>query len=412
MRIAYLYFSEYPWDVRVEKICRTLTQAGHEVHILARNRKREPAVERRPEGTVHRLPSWPWLGRKLDAALSFPAFASPRWIAHLSRVVRRTRADVIIARDLPLCPTAIWVGRALGVPVVLDMAENYPAFWRQNWELGRKRPADYLLRNPKLIAAVERYCVPRVDRVMVVVDESAERLRRMGVPAERIALVSNTPPAAVAAESRPRRGVRLRYEDDIPLVLSYLGVVEVSRGIDVAIEAVAVLRRLGRPARLDVVGGGKDLEFCRARVRELSLDDASVTFHGQVPHPQAIELMSQADVGLLPHRTHEMWNTTIPNKLFDYMAAGMPVVTADAVPFARIVRETGAGEVFPSGDPEMLARAVERFYDPAERERCGQAGRRAVLAKYNWERDAARMLECLESLCAPGARHVPAPALA
>lgn len=398
MRIAYLYFSEYPWDVRVEKICRTLTEAGHEVHILARNRKREPLVEPRTEGTVHRLPPWPLLGKKLDAALSFPAFASPRWIAHLANVVRRVRADVIIARDLPLCPTAIWVGRALGCPVVLDMAENYPAFWRQNWELGRKRPQDYLLRNPRFIAAVERYCVPRVDRVMVVVDESGERLQRMGLPADRIALVSNTPPAAAARKPAPRRDVA----NDDRLALSYLGVVEVSRGIDVAIEGVRVLRDGGHRVRLDVVGGGKDLEFCRERARDLGLGEDEVRFFGQVPHSRAIELTAQADVGLLPHRTHEMWNTTIPNKLFDYMAAGMPVVTADCVPFARIVRETGAGEVFPSGRPDELARAVTRFLDPAAREACGRAGRQAVLAKYNWERDAARMLECLDGVVRHG----------
>lgn len=402
MRVAYLYFSEYPWDVRVEKICRTLTEVGHDVHILARNRKREELVEPRPEGTVHRLPPWRLVGRKLDAALSFPAFASPRWIAHLTRVVRRTRAEVIIARDLPLCPTALWVGRALGVPVVLDMAENYPAFWRQNWELGRKRPADHLLRNPKFIAAVERYCVPRVDRVMVVVDENGERLQRMGVPAERIALVSNTPPAAAATRQAPRR----ERAEGAPLALSYLGVVEVSRGIDVAIEGVRVLRDQGRAVRLDVVGGGKDLEFCRQRARELGLGEDAVRFYGFVPHAQAIELTAQADVGLLPHRTHEMWNTTIPNKLFDYMAAGMPIVTADAVPFARIVRETGAGEVFPSGQPAELARAVGRFFDPAEREACGRAGRQAIVSKYNWERDAARMMECLDGVVRQGAQRV------
>ena len=49
------------------------------------------------------------------------------------------------------------------------------------------------------------------------------------------------------------------------------------------------------------------------------------------------------DVGLVPHHADEAWNTTIPNKLFDYMAAGLPVISSDARPCARILRSTGAG---------------------------------------------------------------------
>ena len=407
MNVAYLYFADYPWDVRVEKICRTLAGAGHDVHIIARNKAWSPLVETRSEGTVHRLPPWKALGRKLDVGLSFPAFASPRWIAHTRRVAEQTNAEVLIVRDLPLAPTAVWVGRALGVPVVIDMAENYPAFWRQNWELGRRKPQDWLLRNPKLIAAVERWCVPRADKILVVVEENGERLQRMGVDRDDIVLVSNTPPAAKALQP-----MRVHQERGAPLELSYLGVVEVSRGLDLAVEAVALLRDRGHAVHLDVVGYGRDVEFCRGRARDLGLGDREVTFHGYVPHERALELVSRADVGLLPHRTHEMWNTTIPNKIFDYMAAGLPVVTADAVPFARIVRETGAGEVFASGRTDELARAVERFLDPEERERCGLAGRRAVIAKYNWERDAERLLECIEGLAAPAPGAAAEPALA
>jgi len=242
--------------------------------------------------------------------------------------------------------------------------------------------------------------VPRLDRVMVVIEENGERLQRMGLPAERITLVSNTPPASAAARAMPRTRA-----EGAPLGLTYLGLVELSRGLDVAVEAVRILRDAGREVRLDVIGGGGDLEYCRAYARKLGLGENAVTFHGFVPgHEQALALVARADVGLLTHRTHEMWNTTIPNKLFDYMAAGMPVVTSDPVPFARIVRETGAGEVFASGDPADLARAVTRFFDPAERERCGRAGRQAVRDKYNWERDSARLLECVESVGRRGER--------
>src|SRR3954470_9084191 len=146
-RVLYLWDADYPWDVRVEKICRAMTEAGHDVHIVARNRRHEAVRERLDEGTVHRMPVWPTLPR-LDAALGFPAFFNPRWVHHLERVVAQVRPDVIIARDLPLCPTAIRLGRDAGIPVIHDMAEHYPAMIREIYNVGRQRPLDYLVRNP------------------------------------------------------------------------------------------------------------------------------------------------------------------------------------------------------------------------------------------------------------------------
>ncbi|HEY8506873.1 MAG TPA: hypothetical protein VIL32_00870, partial [Steroidobacteraceae bacterium] len=78
MIVCKIWDSEYPWDVRAEKISRALTDAGHEVHMVARNRDGRPLVESLPECTVHRLAPLPALGRRLNAASMFPAFFNPR----------------------------------------------------------------------------------------------------------------------------------------------------------------------------------------------------------------------------------------------------------------------------------------------------------------------------------------------
>lgn len=392
MRVVYLWDADYPWDVRTEKVCAALTAAGHQVHVAARNRGWRPGVEALPEGAVHRLPPWRFLGRRLDGALSLPVFFSPRWIAHLHRVARRARADVVVARDLPLCPTAILVARRLGVPVVFDMAENYPAMLRQTWDAGRRGRWDVLVRNPRVAAAVERWCLPRVDRVLAVVEESAERVARMGVDPARIAVVSNTPPRARAV----RRHDAPEREDGAPLRLVYLGAMEVQRGVGELLEAAARLRARGTPARLTLIGGGRDLALFRERAARLGLSDDEARFTGPLPHRDALAAVARADVGVVPHHADEAWNTTIPNKLFDFMAAGLPVLTSDAVPAARVVRETGAGVVFRSPDAASLADAAARLADPALRRRLGQAGREAVLARYHWERDAAVLRKTVE----------------
>lgn len=392
LRVLYVWDADYPWDVRVEKICATLASAGHDVHIAARNVRRDPTVERLPEGTVHRMAPLHWAGRAADGALGFPAFFNPRWLSLLDRTVRRLRPDVVICRDIPLAPTALWAGHRHGTPVVLDIAENYPAMLRMVFDAGVHRVTDHLVRNPTAAGVVERYSLQRADRVIVVVEEMAERLVRMGIAGDRIDVVSNTPPRS-RAELEPQGR---RRPPGQPLGLVYLGHLEVPRGLLEMVDAVALLRRDGFPVRATIVGKGRDAQLFKDRAREQGLTDADISFPGYLDRDAALRTIQEADIGVLPHHVNEQWNTSIPNKLFDYMAVGLPVVTSNPAPFERITRATGAGEVFQAGDAASLADAVRRLSEAGARESYGAAGRRAILERYNWEYDAAVMMRGLD----------------
>jgi len=392
LRIVYVWDADYPWDVRTEKSCLALTAAGHDVHIIARNKKWSAPVEQLPEGTVHRIAPFRWAGRKLDNALGFPAFFNPRWINLLSNTVKETSADVIIVRDLPLCPTAIHVGRRLGVPVVFDMAENYPALMRALWETNRATWLDWFVRNPKAVVRVEEYSVKNVEHTIVVVEESAWRLFEMGVPESEVTLVSNTPFTTRISESPAPSWTP---KDHIDIV--YLGNIEVVRGMLESIEAIAKLRADGHDVRLRLIGKGRDNELVQNHARSLGLGPDSVEFLGYIPnHKDALAIVASADIGLMPHQRCELWNTTIPNKMFDYMAAGLPVLSSDAAPCARILGETGAGVIFKSKDSTDIANAVVKLKDAELRKQIGQAGQRAIREKYNWEADSALFVRTVE----------------
>jgi glycosyltransferase involved in cell wall biosynthesis len=398
LRIVYVWDADYPWDVRTEKTCLALTQAGHEVHIVARNRKWSPETEVLPEGTVHRMPAWRWAGQRIDGMLGFPAFFSPRWFILLARIVRSVSADLIIVRDLPLCPTAIWVGRKAGIPVILDMAENYPAMMRAIWEGGRDQLLDHVVRNPLLVTKVEDYCIRHVDHIVVVVEESAQRLLDKRIPSSRLTVISNTPPRA-RAEAEP---VRLAKSPQAPLDLVYMGNIEVPRGLLESIDAIARLRDAGHHVRLRLIGKGRDDALMRAHASSLRLDSSYVEFLGFIQsHSEALAIVAAADVGLMPHRKCEAWDTTIPNKLFDYMAAALPVLSSDAAPCARILAETGAGTVFRSNDSEDLAAKIVSLFDPNVRSTQGAAGRQAILGRYNWEYDTRTLLNLVEKSISP-----------
>jgi len=340
------------------------------------------------------MPPYRWAGQRLDGALGFPAFLSPRWYAHLYRTATMSQAQAIIVRDLPLCPTAIWVARRLGVPVIFDMAEVYPALLQDVWDTGRAKPFDWLVRNPRAAARIERYCLPRASRIITVVEEARDYVLAQGIPPERVALVSNTPVLG------PRPAAPAGGEDG-PLTAVYMGIMEVARGIGVLLDAVALMRQGGTPVRLHLIGGGRDLPLFQQRASALGLGADSVTFHGFIPsHADALKIVARCGVGVAPHFANAWADTTIPNKIFDYMAAGLPVVVSDARPLARVIRDTGAGLVFPDRDAHALAACLQRLTDAPARLSMGRSGREAVERRYHWAYDREALLTTVAQVIA------------
>lgn len=394
MIICHVWDADYPWDVRVEKICDSLAKK-HEVHLVCRNGKRLPCYEQIKNLHVHRLPFLSARFGWLNDVIGFPAFVNPLWVYKIWQTVRQTRADLIIVRDLPLALTAIAIGRLFSIPVILDMAENYPAMIRDLWDRQGISFINFLVRNPAIIRLVERYSVRWSDHILVVVEESRDRLVSIGVPAKKISLVINTPTLSRWTNTKEAGG-EFGFKNSHNLVLVYLGLLEWPRGIETAIRAVNLVRRQIPHVKFVVVGSGRHEEDFRALAREMQLEE-HVRFAGWLDYAAAINIIEQADIGLVPHHATESWNTTVPNKLFDYMSMGKPVIVSNARPTARIVREEECGLVFTEQDPEGLAKAILALELSATRETMGRHGRDAVATKYNWTLDEQRLLTAVET---------------
>src|SRR5207244_1277274 len=103
MRVLKVYDGDYPWDVRVEKVTKTLLDAGHTVRLLCRNRARRPRREHLNGGLeICRLPSVP-------SSLSFPFFLNPLWVLCLIVEMLRFRPQRLLVRDLSLAPLVVLV---------------------------------------------------------------------------------------------------------------------------------------------------------------------------------------------------------------------------------------------------------------------------------------------------------------
>ena len=414
MRIAKVWDADYPWDVRVEKVCRSLGRE-HEVHLLSRNLKRRPTYEWLDGLHIHRLAFMPWAPDRLNALMGFPAFFNPLWIRAIWRMARRHHARVLIVRDLPLALTSLLVGRALGIPVVLDMAENYAAMIRDLRDSRQDRTGFRLVRNPHLIQLVERIAVRQADHILAVVDESRDRLVKLGVPAAKVSVVMNTPTLAQRQQLGASAGAGSAAGKPGELVIAYLGVLEAPRGLGIAIQAMREVGRRLPGARLVIIGAGRDEGRFREEARRAGVTDR-VEFRGWVEYQEALAQLARCDVGLVPHHVTESWKTTIPNKLFDYMSIGKPVIVSNARPTERIVTEEQCGLVYPDQDAAALAEAIVTMGDPAVRDACGRRGRAAIVRRYNWETDERRLLGAIRAVTGPvGSRNgerlkaIPAP---
>ena len=107
--------------------------------------------------------------------------------------------------------------------------------------------------------------------------------------------------------------------------------------------------------------------------------------------------MAEADVGVIPHYATEAWNSTIPNKLFDYMLSGLPVLVSDACPTARIVQAEACGLVFRDRDVNDLVRCILALRDRSVCSEMGLRGRRAVQQRFHWGFDGQRLVDAVEA---------------
>jgi glycosyltransferase involved in cell wall biosynthesis len=379
MRVAVLNQCEYPqrWEVLTERVRAALTAAGHEVYVFCPRLGSSPD-RGATDWIVPMLPPGRHAGvfsRIRSAALPF----NPFWVFWLRRQLRAYRVDVLIVRDLRLSLPGLLAGQRLGIPVILYLVENYAGMVRA---YGKQRIGHWVLRQPDVVQALEFRCARRADRVWVVAEENAARLAQAGVSPERIRVIHNVPDGTV-----PLPCVTLgQPTPSAPLLLVFVGQVSRMRCLDRVLEGMARLEDGKRAlVKLLVVGDGEELPHLRRLASTLGLTH-QVEFLGWQPVTEiAKTLVGQRCIGIVPHHVNELTDATVPNKLFDYMAMGLPVLVTSARPLRRIVaaERCGWAVLDTPADIERGLRVV--LETPLEELReMGRRGLEAVTGRYNW----------------------------
>lgn len=394
LNILYIWDADYPWDVRVEKICEALTNNGHQVHIASRNLKKLPVKECLNGVNIHRIESY--RNDKLNYLLSFPLFFSPVWKGFIDNIIKNNGIDLIIVRDLPMAIAGIWAGKRFNIPVVFDMAEDYVALLKGIWKRHKYKGINLVLRNPFIAKVVEKYVFANIDHILVVVEEAKNVVASRGVPNEKISIVCNTPELTKLEFNNNKHvtgevGGRIRKSYSV----IYTGGIQKGRGIQTVIDAIPAIKKIIPNILFVIVGDGYATSYFKEMVREKGVDDC-VLWTGWIPHEELYSYIHDSKIGVIPHFSNEHVNSTIPNKLFDYMALGLPVLVSNALPLERIVREEKCGLSYESGDESALQQALLEIYKSETA--FGKNGKEAVFRSYNWKSDEKVLLRVIDGV--------------
>jgi glycosyltransferase involved in cell wall biosynthesis len=344
-------------DTRIlRRECESLARAGYQVTLVARR----PAVE--PTGQVAVVA----VG---DARNRIDRMT--RVAVRVLRAARRQGPVVCHLHD----PELLWVGLLLklaGHRVVYDVHEDVPEqIMHKFWIRPRARR---LLAG--IAALVETVCARVFDAIVAATPTIAEKF-----PAAKTVVVQNFPQRAIA-ERVPSPSDARRY------AFAYAGGLNVVQGVR---EIMAVAALLPDGARAVVAGWFDSDEDVEREVRA-GPGWRRVDYLGGLPHPEVVEAIRTANCGLVIDPPISNYLDSYSTKMFEYMACGIPVVCSDFPLWKQIVGSADCGIAVDPLDPPAAADAVTQLWkDPEESRRLGENGRRAILERFNWEAEFAKL---------------------
>jgi glycosyltransferase involved in cell wall biosynthesis len=297
--------------------------------------------------------------------------------------------DVIVGSSPHLFGAfAAWrLARTFRVPFVLEVRDLWP---ETLVELGSMRPEHPVVR---VLAWIERTLYRNAARIVTLWPNSPPYIAARGGHPDRIVWIPN---GVVLDEIRPQP---MRAGNG-SLTVMYLGAHGLANSLHTIVDAAALLRAEGYAdkIRFRFVGDGPKKPDLIRQGQEAGVD-GMVRFEAPIPKRSVNDVMAEADVFILPLHEGGLFRWGIsPNKLFDYMAAARPVVTAvDAS--SNPVIAADAGLSVPAADAAALAEAIKTLLalSPEERWEMGLRGRRYVIAHHDMARLAERFEVCLLS---------------
>ncbi len=384
-----------PGGTRHHELARHLARQGHQVTIIASpvnyltgaSEKHKLRKRRDDLGvTIIRSYSLPALHRSfIWRVFSFFSFMISSFINGL--FVRKV--DLIWGTTPPIFqgPSAWLLARLKGVPFLLEVRDLWPAF----------AIAVGVLQNKLLIRLsrwLESFLYRHADHVIVNSPGFIDHVKSRGP--DKISLIPNGSDPDMFNPDSNGKSFREKHGLEDKFIVLYAGAHGISNNLEVVLGAAGHLKKEDH-IQIVLLGSGKEKTQLQSLAKEMGLPN--VLFLPPVPKLEMREALAAADACLAILKPIEMYKTTYPNKVFDYMAAGRPVILAIDGVVREVVESANAGIYVPPGDPKALSAAIKDLAShPSKCERLGKNGRKAIIENFSREELADKFTALLESL--------------
>ena len=366
MHICMVAFSDLRFDYRIFREATSLHQAGHRLSIVSTAFTTDPLVGW-DDFEVHLIP----IDRSRSLRMLYPFF----W-KEAGRRLAGIEADVYHVHDLDALGPGVRAAKRRDRPLVYDSHE----FWIEQSSLVNRR----IMRG--FWSKLEKRLMRNVDRAIAVSQSIAHSLEQR-YRLEHVAVLRNLPLYRPRLESDRIRQT-LGIEGGRPIVL-YQGGFLTENGLQEQIEAAKDFAN----AAFVLIGSGPCEAELKEQVRQNHLEDR-VYFIDRVPFRELHSYTCSADIGLcLIKGTGKSFYYSLPNKLFEYMMAGLPVLASNFPEMQRVIDETSAGSTADPSNIDAIGQGVRALLaDPERRQEQREAALRAA-RHFNWEQEAEILIQ-------------------
>lgn len=355
-------------DRRVDNTCQTLTEMGFDVLLVGRRLKNSREVKRNYKTRRLKL--------LFNKGFLFYAVLNIRLFYYLFH----KKAQLLIANDLDTLPANYLVSKFKKIPLVYDTHE----FFTGVPELVNRH------RVRKIWERIEKRIFPKLKYIITVNKSIADLYNELYN--KEIIVVRNIPPYREIQGKLTRQ--QLSLPDDKKIILLQGAWINVNRGGEEAVEAMKYVEN----ALLLIIGGGDVIDVLKKMTEDMKLTD-KILFIPKLPFDSLFEYTIKADIGLtIDKDTNINYRFSLPNKLFDYINAGVPVLASPLVEVKSIVGTYKVGELIENHDPQHIAGCINKMLENNEmlkayRQNC-------IIAKKDlcWEKEKIRLADFLSDI--------------
>lgn len=346
------------------------------------------------------LRSWAYASRKKSFLRTIVNNASFMASGALHALACLGRPDVLIASSPPFLPhlAGAIVAGLRRIPLVLEVRDLWPDYLVGLGMLERNGAA------AKSLFQLESWLLGRAAHVVVVTESFRRRIIEKGVSPERVSVISNGVDTTNYSPENSAPPIPALERKSGEFLVGYLGTFGAGQALSSIVDAAAILATEASEIKLVLVGEGPDWNRVKQRADELRLTNLVV--ERSIDRSATRAYYNSLDLCLVPLAPVDIFQETVPSKIFEIMACGRPVLASLRGEAEAIVRTSGGGTTVAPGDARAIADGIRsiRSMSPVERLAMGEKGRAYVQDNYRREVLADRYLEILRHVATGSAR--------